>query len=99
MNKFIHTSSIVLLLFFTSSCASIVSYSSYPLTINTAPNGVRISIKDDNNVTLFEGPSPATVGLDASRGFFKKAKYTVTVSGDGYKSQTVPVAFKVDGWY
>ncbi len=99
MNKLTSISFIATILFFTSSCASIVSKSSYPLTVNTAPSGVNIAIQDDSNVTIFSGSSPATVSLDASRGFFKKARYFVIVSGEGYQGQTVPVTFKVDGWY
>lgn len=82
-----------------SSCASIVSKSTYPLTINTNPSGVSVVIKNDKGESIYDGISPATVKLKSGAGFFKKASYTVHVSGEGYSPQTLPVNFKIDGWY
>jgi len=90
---------VTIFLFSLSSCASILSDSSYPFTVNTNPTGVSVAINDSEGVEIFKGASPATVNLKASRGFFKKASYTVHISGKGYEDQTLPVNFKVDGWY
>jgi len=36
-------------------CASIVSRSSWPLTVNTNPNGAQVEITDRNGLTVFKG--------------------------------------------
>jgi hypothetical protein len=82
-----------------SSCASIVSKSSYPITINSAPSQANIVIKDKKGIEIFSGQTPTTLKLKAGSGFFGKARYQVTFTKDGYESRTVPVEFKLDGWY
>ncbi len=92
-------SAILLLALFMSSCASILSKSQYPLTITTDPSGASVSISDHKGMEIFQGTSPATVSLQSGAGFFKRASYQVSVTKTGYQTQTVPVQFKVDGWY
>lgn len=82
-----------------SGCASILSKSQYPLSITTNPTGASITVKNENGAEIYTGTSPATITLDASAGFFKKASYSVMVTKTGYQSQTLPVTFKLDGWY
>jgi len=98
MNKASHYC-LLFVLAFSTSCASIVSKSTYPLTVNTFPSGVKIVVKNGDGQVIFNGMSPATVSLKASAKFFKKAAYTVNVSADGYAPQTLPVNFKLDAWY
>lgn len=85
--------------FLFSSCASIVSKSSYPITINSAPSEAKIVIKDKKGIEIFSGQTPATLKLKAGSGFFGKARYQVTFTKNGYDTKTVPVEFKLDGWY
>lgn len=87
----------IILLF--SSCASIVSKSSYPISINSSPSEAQISITDKNGIEVFSGTTPATMKLDASSGFFAKEQYQVSFTKEGYNPKTVPVYFKLDGWY
>lgn len=82
-----------------SSCASIVSKSSYPLIINTNPSNVRVSITDKRGKEIFLGNSPATVKLKAGAGYFTRAEYQVKLSSPGYDDKIVPVTFTLDGWY
>lgn len=82
-----------------SSCASIVSKSNYPISINSAPSEASIVIKDKKGVEVFSGQTPVTLKLGAGSGFFGKARYQVTFSKEGYNTKTVPVDFKLDGWY
>ncbi len=96
----IKTASIVLsssILF--TSCASIVSKSSYPISINSAPSEVQIVIKDKKGIEIFSGQTPATLKLKSGSGFFGKARYQVTFNKSGYQTKTVPVEFKLNGWY
>ncbi len=92
-------SAILLIALFTSSCASILSKSQYPLTITTDPSGASVAVSDHKGMEIFKGTSPATVSLQSGAGFFKRASYQVSVSKAGYETQMVPVQFKVDGWY
>ena len=82
-----------------SSCASIVSKSSYPLSINSTPNNATISIKDKSGLEVYRGTTPAVVKLTAGSGFFSRAEYQVRFSSPGYEEKVVPVIFELDGWY
>ena len=85
--------------FLFSSCASIVSKSTYPLSINSSPSNVRVSITDKKGKEIYLGNTPATVKLKAGAGFFSKAEYQVKFSSPGYDDKIVPITFKLDGWY
>lgn len=82
-----------------SGCASIVSKSSYPISINSTPSGAKITVKDKKGIDVYSGNTPANFKLEAGAGFFSKASYTVTFTMDGYDTRTVPIDFKLDGWY
>lgn len=82
-----------------TSCASIVSKSNYPITINSTPSEAHITITNRSGIEIFSGNTPAALKLKASSGFFKKAQYQVKFEKTGYLSKTVPVEFKTDGWY
>ena len=85
--------------FLLSSCASIVSKSKYPVTINSAPSEARIVIKDKKGVEVYSGQTPATIELKSGAGFFSKARYQVTFSKQGYQERTVPIESSLDGWF
>lgn len=85
--------------FLFSSCASIISYSTYPLSINSSPSNANISITDKQGKEIFTGNTPATVRLDASAGFFSKAEYQVKFSKPGYDDRIVRITATIDGWY
>lgn len=84
---------------FATSCASIVSKSSYPISINSTPSEAKITITDKKGIEFYSGNTPATLKLKASSGFFSKARYQVKFEKVGYDTKTVPVEFKLDGWY
>jgi len=82
-----------------SGCASIVSMSSYPISINSTPSGAKINVNNKKGMTVYSGNTPANFKLKAGAGFFSKASYTVSFNMDGYDTRTVPIDFKLDGWY
>ncbi len=82
-----------------SSCASIVSKTSYPVSIRTNPAGASISITDKKGKEVYKGQSPATVTLKSGSGFFSKAEYQVKLSSNGFSEKIVPVNYKLNGWY
>ena len=84
---------------FLNSCASIVSKSSWPISINSTPNGAVISIMDAGGTEVFKGNTPTAVVLKSGAGFFKKASYTAKFILDGYETKVVPINFSINGWY
>lgn len=85
--------------FLFSSCASIVSKSTYPLSINSSPSNAKVSITDKKGKEIYLGNTPATVKLKAGAGFFSKAEYQVKFSSPGYDDKIVAINFELDGWY
>lgn len=62
----------------TTGCASIISGSNYPVTINSSPDGATFSIVNTGNrITVMKGVTPATVSLKAYQGYFDGADYTL----------------------
>ncbi|MEI6950244.1 hypothetical protein V9K67_23890 [Paraflavisolibacter sp. H34] len=81
------------------SCASIVSKSAYPVSIDTRPSGAQVSITDKKGKEIYKGTSPAAVRLKSGAGFFSRAEYQVRLSAKGYSEKVIPVTFKLNGWY
>jgi hypothetical protein len=82
-----------------SSCATIVSRSSYPLNISSEPQGAKVVITNKDGSEVFSGTTPATVKLRASRGFFAKELYTLRFTLANYEAKSVTVSATLDGWY
>jgi hypothetical protein len=82
-----------------SSCATIVSKSSYPVSIDTKPIGATVSITDKKGKEIYKGTSPSVVKLKSGAGFFSRAEYQVKLSSLGYDEKIIPVTFKLNGWY
>jgi hypothetical protein len=85
--------------FLFSSCATIFSKSTYPLSINSSPTNAKVSITDKKGKEIFLGNTPTTVKLKAGAGFFSKEEYQVKFYSPGYDERIVPITFKLDGWY
>ena len=98
--KFIFRSlTIVIVLAIFSSCASIVSKSNWPLTINTNPSGARVEITNVHGLVVYEGNTPATMSLKSGAGYFVRNSYRVKLSLDGFGEKIIPVECKLNGWY
>ncbi|WP_150910469.1 hypothetical protein [Marinobacter halotolerans] len=83
-----------------SGCASIISDSNYPVTINSSPDGASFKVVNiDNGMAVMKGETPATISLGASSGFFSRATYSVEFDKPGYDSQSFVLESSVDGWY
>ena len=83
----------------TTSCASIVSKTSYPISINSSPSEANITVTDKKGIEVYVGNTPANLSLKSGAGFFSKARYQVEFSKPGYDKRVVPVEYKIDGWY
>ncbi len=60
-----------------SGCASIVSKSQYPVTINSNPGGATVTVKNKRGLVIHTATTPATISLAAGAGFFSPARYAL----------------------
>lgn len=98
MNKVL-TILLAAIVLFTSSCASIVSKTRYPISISSQPLGANVSITDKEGVTVFQGKTPVTVKLKSGAGYFAKAEYQIKFEREGYETRIIPLYASLDGWY
>lgn len=82
-----------------ANCASIVSKSNYPVTINSNPAGAKFLVKKSNGEVVHQGTTPATVTLKSSRGYFQPETYKLEFSKKGLPKQNVELAAGLNGWY
>jgi len=82
-----------------SSCASIVSKSSWPVTFHSNPVGANISITNKKGVEVYSGKTPATMKLKSGSGFFGKESYTIVLNMEGYEAKKITLDCKLNGWY
>src|SRR3989338_9409928 len=100
MSKLKATVSLVMVMCFSvSGCASIVSKSQYPITINSHPDDATIFIKDEKEKQIYKGKTPTTITLPSGEGYFHGKSYTVEFSKEGYETQTAFIKSSMDGWY
>jgi hypothetical protein len=99
MNGFLNKSVSCLSLFALCSCASIVSKSQRPVTINSSPAGAKVTVYNRSGAIVQKGETPLTVNLETSAGYFKRAKYTVEVAGSGSFNSVSSFSSRVNGWY
>ena len=81
-----------------TGCASIVSETTYPVSVSSTPRSAQLTIKNDHR-TIYSGTTPATVVLDASEGFFQAAEYTAVIDKEGYGVYRRTINASLDGWY
>lgn len=82
-----------------ASCASIVSKTSYPVTVDSTPRDADVIIKNRRGEQVYSGRTPALVRLKSGAGFFTNAKYAITISKPGFTSKTVELRATLNGWY
>jgi hypothetical protein len=82
-----------------SGCATIVSKSNWPFSVDTNPSGAKVIITNKRGVEIFNGRTPAAMRLKSGAGFFSKESYTVMLSMNGYETKKVNVECKINGWY
>lgn len=86
--------------FLLGGCATIVGDETQLVPISSTPSDASISISDEKGMEVFKGSTPTTVTLQKSDGsYWGKKSFTVTISKDGYKTQTIPITANANGWY
>lgn len=86
-STFTPTGILLLLLISLPGCASIVSENSYDVRITSSPEKSSFRIIDESGATLESGTTPATVHLNAYRGYFKPALYEVEFEKAGHQTE------------
>lgn len=81
------------------SCASIVSKSKWPLSINSNPSGASITITNRMGMEVYKGGTPANVMLASGSTYFKKERYKIHFQMAGYGDHDAFVECHVNGWY
>ncbi len=102
MKKLIIFKRILFLMFVTFilySCATIVSTSKYPVSLNSNPSNAKVTVTNDKHVTVFEGTTPAMVTLKSGSGYFKPATYLIKFEKEGYISKNYSIHSDMDMWY
>ncbi|NOT31093.1 MAG: hypothetical protein HOP15_11650 [Planctomycetes bacterium] len=82
-----------------SSCASIVSKSDWPVTIDSNPSGAMIKVINEDGKVVDTGVTPFLLTLSAKDGFFTKADYDVEATLAGYNTAHSRMSAQINGWY
>ena len=86
--------------FLLGGCATIVGDKTQLIPISSTPSDATILITDEKGTEVFKGSTPTSVTLQKSDGsYWGKKSFTVEISKEGYKTQTIPVAANANGWY
>ncbi len=99
MKLIIKSLSVIFVFTLLSGCASIVSKSSWPLSVNSTPAGAKVEITNKKGVLVYSGLTPATMSLKSGAGYFSMERYTLKFKMDGYDEKVIPVECKLNGWY
>jgi|TARA_R100000789_G_scaffold100208_1_gene109236 hypothetical protein len=82
-----------------TGCASIVSESTYPVSIQSSPAGATYEVTNQAGMIVSSGVTPGQVTLQAGAGYFDGELYRVSYKRDGYSDQVATLDTNVDGWY
>ncbi|MBQ7332001.1 MAG: hypothetical protein IJW39_01995 [Opitutales bacterium] len=82
-----------------TGCASIISDSKYPVTVESFPSGAQFAVKNKSGQLVSQGVTPQQVVLDAGAGFFRPENYTLTFEKQNYGSVMVSERAGIDPWY
>lgn len=83
-----------------TGCASIVKGTDQKVSFSSEPSEAKVVITDAREGTeILVGSTPFTASLKRGAGYFKKAKYSVTVEKPGYNRETIMLEGTPGGWY
>jgi hypothetical protein len=90
---------LVISLFLLTNCATIVSDSSYPVTIQSSLDDVEVEVRNGRGAIIYKGSTPVTIELESGKGYFSKHVYTVRAYREGYRDSFQRITTSLDGWY
>lgn len=89
----------IIMLILLTGCSTIVSDSSYPVSLNSSPSGASVEVKNKKGHVVFSGVTPSQVELDSGRGYFSKEDYKVVFRKEGYHPHRDSITCSMDNWY
>lgn len=81
-----------------SGCASIVSKSDWPISVNSNPSDMSFTITDKSGKVITKGKTPQTVTLASGESYFSREQYTIAYMKDG-KQVEQSLTPSINGWY
>ena len=82
-----------------SGCASIMSQTHYPVSINSTPPGATVTVRDIYGQNVLAATTPTVATLSASAGYFIPARYTFTFEKQGFQPAYAVIEAYTDPWY
>jgi hypothetical protein len=83
-----------------TGCASILKGSDQKVSFKSEPSEAKVVITDIRQGTEIKvGSTPFTATLKRGAGYFKKAKYNVTIEKPGYQTEAIVLEGTPGGWY
>jgi hypothetical protein len=82
-----------------SGCASMISKSEYPSTIQSVPSGATVTVENRYGTPIHKDKTPTQVILAASDGYFRTARYRLRFEKPGYEPKDMRVHATFDGSY
>jgi hypothetical protein len=80
-------------------CASIVDGGRPKISINSSPEGAKVTIFDKKDIAVTNGVTPFVASLKRSRGYFVGAQYKLVFELAGHQKAEAMITSKVNGWY
>lgn len=90
---------IVIMLISLSSCATIMSRSSYEVRVNSNPKDATVTIFNRKGHEVYSGNTPFQVRLQPHAGYFKKAVYSIEFTKNGYSDKNIILSSDINEWY
>lgn len=82
-----------------SGCASIVSKSDWPVSVQSSPSGANVGVLDENGIVVASGKTPTIITLSAKSGYMQPAKYRFKFYKEGYQETIYTRSASFNGWY
>lgn len=82
-----------------TGCATIISGSTHPVTIDSNPSQAPFTVTNEAGVKIHSGITPATVALKSGAGYFDGETYLVNYSKEGFLDSQSVIDSSINGWY
>jgi len=93
------TAALLAVVVLATGCSSLMCGKTQTVNIHTKPNGVNVVVYDRFDDVIFRGTTPCDVTLNRGNDDKSAGRYRVALSLDGYESQDVYLAGKVNRAY
>ena len=81
-----------------SACASIVSKSEWPVSVQSTPSNAAFTITNKAGEVITSGKTPQTITLASGSSYFSKEEYVIEFTRDGKPTKQY-LTPSINGWY